>query len=214
MRGRELRTGRFFQRESGATLMLAFDRTLLAGPCPHAGNAAVVLREFSSAPVEAILLSPGLTSLAAGFFNSASAPRIVTRIDFPVVADFAYHGEESHQMICTPEHAARLGADAVVMCLVSGYHAAENWTRNLHAVSEAADACARLGLPLIVEAVLWGGRHEDPREAEALARVCRIAAELGADIIKTQSPESKRTCAQLWKAARCQSRRWEARPNP
>ncbi|WP_157973651.1 class I fructose-bisphosphate aldolase [Tropicimonas sp. IMCC34043] len=183
-----LRTGRLFRRDTGRTLMVALDRTLLAGPCPHAEDAAALVARFADSPVEALLLSPGLTRLAAGALGHATAPRIVTRIDYPLVADFAYHGAERHEMICTPEAAAALGADAVVMCLVSGYADVHTHGANLRAVGKAAESCARIGLPLVVEAVLWGERHDDPRDAEALARICRIAAELGADVVKTQPP--------------------------
>lgn len=192
-----LRRGRLFQRQSGHTLMIALDRPLLAGPSHHAENAEALLARFAQAPAEALLLSPGLTELAAHHLNHAEAPRIVTRIDYPLVADFAYRGSEAHQMICRPERAASLGADAVVMCLVAGYQSIDTHAANLRAVAEAAESCARIGLPLIVEAVLWGQCQPDPRDVSELSRICRIAAELGADIIKTQPPATTEGMAEI-----------------
>lgn len=184
----KLRTDRLFRRDSGRTLMVAMDRTLLAGPGKYAENADTWLAGFAQAPAEALLLSPGLTGIAAKHLGNSTAPRIVTRIDYPLVGDFAYHDAEAHQMICTPDRAANMGADAVVMCLIAGYEDVTTHAANLKAVADTADACARIGLPLIVEAVLWGKRHKDKRDVTELARICRIAAELGADIIKTQPP--------------------------
>lgn len=197
MSATKLRMGRLFKRESGRTLMIAMDRTLLAGPSQYAKDADAWIANFAQAPAEALLLSPGLTSLAAKHLNHAEAPRIVTRIDYPLVADFAYHGAEAHQMICTPERAASLGADAVVMCLVAGYGDIATHATNLKAVSDTAESCTKLGLPLIVEAVLWGKRLNDKRDTTELARICRIAAELGADMVKTQPPRDTKGMAEI-----------------
>ncbi|MER3438253.1 MAG: fructose-bisphosphate aldolase, partial [Chloroflexota bacterium] len=44
----------------------------------------------------------------------------------------------------------------------------------------------RVGLPLIVEAVLWGSQIDNKKDPERLAFACRMAVELGADAIKTE----------------------------
>ena len=52
-----------------------------------------------------------------------------------------------------------------------------------------------MGIPVIVESVLWGARMEDKRDPELLAFGARVAAEFGADAIKTAytgDPESMR----------------------
>src|SRR3954468_730098 len=89
-------------------------------------------------------------------------------------------------MVCDPEHAARLGADAAVMCLVEGYADADNYALNVRGVAEAARRCADAGLPLIVESVLWGSSSPDQKAATRRAAISPIAAELGADAITTQ----------------------------
>jgi DhnA family fructose-bisphosphate aldolase class Ia len=62
-------------------------------------------------------------------------------------------------------------------------------------VSHHVQAARKAGIPVIVESVLWGSRMEDRRDPELLAFGARVAAELGADAIKTGytgDPESMR----------------------
>lgn len=188
MEGRRSRLGRLFRAESGRAFMVAFDRTLLEGPAPFAIDARETLTRIIATRPEAVLIGPGLLKHDGDLFGFAGAPSVVARIDLPLVAEFRQAGTELYRLACEPEYAAALGADAVVMCLVDGFEDPENTARNLTAVAETARRCHAAGLPLVVEAVLWGGRHADQRNTEALAAVCRIAAELGADAIKTQYP--------------------------
>jgi class I fructose-bisphosphate aldolase len=188
MSGAGLRLGRLFRRESRRSFMVAFDRTLLEGPAPFGVDARATLERIVAAGPEAVLIGPGLLKRCGDLFAHRGAPAVVLRIDYPMVAEFSQGGNEYHRMVCDPEHAARLGADAAVMCLVEGYADADNYALNVTAVAEAARRCAEAGLPLIVESVLWGARSPDQRDAARLAAVSRIAVELGADAIKTQYP--------------------------
>lgn len=190
MAGTVSRLGRLFRRDSRKSFMVAFDRTLLEGPSAHASDARAALAKIVAAAPEAVLIGPGLIKQCGDLFAFAGAPAIVARIDLPLVAEFRQAGTEIYRLACEPEHAAALGADAVVMCLIDGFEDPENTARNLTAVAETARRCHAVGLPLIVEAVLWGGRNEDQQDAAKLAAVSRIAAELGADLIKTQYPGS------------------------
>jgi DhnA family fructose-bisphosphate aldolase class Ia len=188
MSGIGVRLGRLFRRDSGRSFMVAFDRTLLEGPSQHAADAAATLDRIIATRPEAVLIGPGLIKHCGGKFGFAGAPSIVARIDYPMVAEFRQSGTEKYRLVLDPEHAARLGADAAVMCLIDGFEDPENAADNIAAVAEAARRCHDAGLPLIVEAVLWGGRNADQKDAERLAATSRIAAELGADAIKTQYP--------------------------
>jgi class I fructose-bisphosphate aldolase len=192
----DVKVGRLFRRSSGRSLMVAFDRTFVSGPTQFAIDARAALKTIVDTGPEAVLISPGLIKQCGDLFAFHGAPAIVARIDAPLLGDFRVDGVEFHRMVCDPERAALLGADAVVMCLVDGYDDPREYLRNLTAVAEAAKRSEAVGLPLIVEAVLWGNRHKDQKDAARLAAMCRISAELGADLIKTQypgTPEGMRT---------------------
>ncbi|GHB31737.1 class I fructose-bisphosphate aldolase [Salinicola rhizosphaerae] len=181
-----LRVGRLFRRETGLSCMVAFDRTLLAGPMERAIDARRTVESIVAARPEAVLLSPGLLKRCGDLFAFRGAPAVVVRIDYPMVGDFTLGGAEQHRLIATPAEAQALGADAVVMCLISGYDDPRLEADNVEAVARTARQCEALGLPLIVEAVVWGARESVELDAGRIARVSRIAAELGADLIKTQ----------------------------
>jgi class I fructose-bisphosphate aldolase len=182
------RLGRLFHQTSGRSFMVAFDRTLLEGPADFGIDARVTLAKIIEAGPQAVLIGPGLIKQAGDLFGFHGAPAIVARIDLPLVAEFRVGGAELYEAAVEPRLAAALGADAAVMCLIDGFDDAANFARNVEAVRKAVDGCHAIGLPLIVEAVLWGQRNSDQTDAVKLARICRIAAELGADVIKTQYP--------------------------
>jgi DhnA family fructose-bisphosphate aldolase class Ia len=93
---------------------------------------------------------------------------------------------EQYRVLCTPQEAVALGAEAMVMYLIMGPEEGTMFADNAQAIAEAANGAHRVGLPLIVEATLWGSRMNDQKDPDLLAYCCRIAAELGADAIKTE----------------------------
>jgi DhnA family fructose-bisphosphate aldolase class Ia len=68
---------------------------------------------------------------------------------------------------------------------------------NVAAVAEAASEARDAGIPLIVEATLWGSRVEDRKDPDLLAYICRMAAELGADAVKTEYTGDPATMAEV-----------------
>jgi class I fructose-bisphosphate aldolase len=166
--------------------MVAFDRTLALGPEPYAENSREAIRSIAAHGADAILMSPGLLKQHGSLLGYRGAPGIVCRIDFPFVgAAERGHGEQ-FRLIASVEEAAALGADAVVMFHTLGYAEKQPWADNLAAIGRIAQEARRVGLPLIVEAVPWGSEVDDPRTPELVAQAARIAAELGADAIKTE----------------------------
>ena len=83
----------------------------------------------------------------------------------------------------------------MVMYLVFGPEDGDVFADNVRAIGETAREAHRAGIPLIVESVLWGSRAADRRDPDLLAYVCRMAAELGADVIKTEYTGDPETMA-------------------
>ena len=195
MSGAGLRLGRLFRRESRRSFMVAFDRTLLEGPAPFGVDARATLERIVAAGPEAVLVGPGLLKRCGDLFAHRGAPAVVLRIDYPMVAEFSQGGREYHRMVCDPEHAARLGADAAVMCLVEGYADADNYALNVTAVAEAARRCADVGLPLIVESVLWGARARTRRTRRASPPSAASRSSSGRTRSRPSTPARPRACA-------------------
>jgi DhnA family fructose-bisphosphate aldolase class Ia len=153
-----------------------------------------VERSLAGEP-DGVLIAPGLLARSAHLFGRRRAASPIVRADFinndPRLKDYG----DLHRVICTPREAAAMGGDAVVMYLVFGAADGEKFVDNLTAIGRAAAEAHEVGLPLIAEVVAWGSQSVDRRDPDLLAFGCRIAAELGADAIKTEytgSPETMR----------------------
>ena len=186
MPGASVRLGRLLDKDSRRSFMVAFDRTLAMGPEPYAENSAATIATIAANGADAILLSPGLVKQHGHLLAYRGAPAIVCRIDFPFFGPGDRGAGEEFRLIASVEEAVGLGADAVVMFHTLGYREKGPWADNLATIGRVAQEARRLGVPLIVEAVPWGAAAEDPRAPRLVAEAARIAAELGADAIKTE----------------------------
>ncbi len=85
----------------------------------------------------------------------------------------------------------------MMMYLIQGPEEGVMFADNARAVARAASEAHEVGLPLIVEATLWGSRISEKKDPDLLAYGCRIAAELGADAIKTEYTGDPETMAEV-----------------
>ncbi|HXY46049.1 MAG TPA: hypothetical protein VEH29_17825 [Acidimicrobiales bacterium] len=89
-------------------------------------------------------------------------------------------------LLYTAEAALSLGADAVAVMVYPG---AREEHVSLRRLAELCTECDRLGLPVMAEVVPGSfGRHIE-WSTQNISRSVRIAVEIGADIIKTMSPQ-------------------------
>jgi DhnA family fructose-bisphosphate aldolase class Ia len=95
------------------------------------------------------------------------------------------NGELRSSLLARPEDALRHGADAVLTYLVVGTGDADFESREIARTAEVARECERIGIPLIVESLARGKSVENPGEPKWLTLHTRMAAELGADAVKT-----------------------------
>lgn len=89
--------------------------------------------------------------------------------------------------IGTVEEAIRLGADAVSLHINIGN---KDEQEMLVKLGMMADECDEWGIPLIAMMYPRGENIKNPNDPNTIAHVARIAAELGADIVKVPMPSS------------------------
>ncbi len=197
MDGAELRMGRLFDRDSGRSFITAFDHGLALRVPPEAGGAVEVVEKIVSGEPDGVLISPGLLRQAGHHFAFRGAPVPIVRTDLTLLDERVEDLGEQYRVLASPREAAALGAGAVVMYLILGPETGTQFADNAQAVARAAREAHEVGLPLIVEATLWGSRVSDQKDSDLLAYCCRIAAELGADAIKTEYTGDPGTMAQV-----------------
>lgn len=186
--GKARRLARMFNARSGRMLCLAFDHGMQVGTVRGIEDPARVLDAAAEAGVDAVILNPGM--MIRHGHRLAGGPAVILRIDQTDMwrqgTPFAY--PDVHQrLVSSVEEAVSLGAEAVITYLFTCNNLAAEETRSFEICGTVASACRRWGIVHVVEAMAARGgfaRHDDP---DLIALNCRMAGELGADIVKTDS---------------------------
>lgn len=186
--GKQIRLRRILRSHRG-TLVVAFDHPMFVGPIPGTSLPARQLARFIEGRADAILMNLGMLRHVASAANKENFPGIIARLDWTTALGTASQYSSAGFRSCLvaqPEAAMHAGADAVITFLVIGSGDVEFERSEIQRTAQVARECERLGLPLIVEAVARGEGIQNPCAPEVLMLHTRIAAELGADLIKTE----------------------------
>ena len=178
---RILRTGR-------RTLVVAFDHPIVHGPIAGTTEPASQIQRFAKGQADAILLNLGAFRYFAEL-RSQFVPGLIARLDWTTALGGPLQTPGcpfKSGLVARPEDALRSGADAVITFLVIGADDAEFEKNEVQRVARVARECERLGMPLIVESLARGPHVKNPCDPKWLALHTRMAAELGADLIKTE----------------------------
>ncbi len=182
-----------FKTPTGRAVIVAMDHGIADGVAEGLESPLTVLRTVLPAGPDGVLLGPGMARHAAVMVRQAGAALWITMDHYGTsTLPGGNEGLELRTVIATAAYARDLGAAGVKTVLVFGYADPQAYLANVRSVGMLAEDAHRAGLPLMVEAVLWGRRIPDDRRDDPglLAHACRIAAELGADLIKTTLPRA------------------------
>ena len=172
--GMRNRLARMFPTGSGNTVMLAVDHGYFMGPTHHLENARATI-----AP-----LAPHADALALtrGILRTSVAPESTVPIVLRVSGGVSVlHEDLSDEEITTPmEEAVRLNASAVAMSVFVG---APHEHETLVALGDLVSDGEAAGMPVM--AITAVGKELEKRDARYLSLACRVAAELGAHLVKT-----------------------------
>jgi class I fructose-bisphosphate aldolase len=179
--GKSYRLGRIFA-DDGRTVILPVDHGTMLGRVAGLEDPVGLIRSFLALPCDGFLLGPGVAVRTAGLFATRSAPaRLLT-------VDTYWRGDSgAHVLTTSLDRAAALGVDAVKVLMPWDVQADERAARS-ELIGRVIGAAEPFGLPVMVEPVCLSS----PRPADAVAIEadgCRMAAELGADIIKVTYPD-------------------------
>ena len=171
------RMGRIFGLD-GRALIVAMDHGLIDGPCKGLEAPARIIEQVTDGGADAILTSYGV---ATRFARNLARAGLILRVDGGGTSLAPRTGPGS--IFYSVEAALKLGADAVAVSAFPGTEHETSTLRNLAAIIEAAHGW---GLPVMAEMVP-GGFDSPPekRTRAAIALGARVAAELGADWVKT-----------------------------
>ena len=200
--GKSIRLGRVLRQHRG-TLVVAFDHALVLGPIPGTLDPGGQIQRFIDAGADAILLNLGNFRYFAEANCSDTPPGVIARLDWTTAFNESAKSEPGGFQTCLvahPEEALAAGADAVITFLTVGSGDAEFEKNEIERVGMLARQCERVGIPLFVESIARGKQVENPRDPKWLMLHTRIAAELGADVIKTENAADVDTLRAVIKA--------------
>ncbi len=165
-------------RPSGRALIVAMDHGLLDGPCRGLENPAETVAKIVSGGADAVLTSYGI---ARRFARELAPIGLILRVDggSTSLGDTSGPGALLYRV----EDALRLGADAIAL---NGFPGAPHERASLELIAQAIGQAHPWGLPVMAEMVP-GGFDSAPewRTVGNIALSVRVAAELGADFVKT-----------------------------
>ena len=184
MTTKQLRLNRIFGPD-GYSLIAALDHGIAGlNPLVNLTFPRKLLPQLVSNGADAIITTPGIARSCADLFGRAG---MILRIDGGPSALTGDWGKM--EMIQEAEDALRLGADAIIVMGITGTPEEAHSLGNLGRLAARCDAW---GLPLVAE-ILPGGFAAKTVTIEQMAISARLAAELGADVVKIryQGPEEE-----------------------
>ncbi|GAB7052648.1 2-amino-3,7-dideoxy-D-threo-hept-6-ulosonate synthase [Catenuloplanes indicus] len=186
---RRMRRERLHRHGDRGLLVVALDHPIGAGPIVRDGRLDPLLRAAAHHGADAVVLHKGaLRHVRTGWFRGLSL--IVHLSASTGIAP----DPDAKVLVTGVEEALRLGADGVSVHVNAG---SPTEARQLADLASVADACDRWGLPLLAMIYPRGPGIRDGRDPDLVAHAVTVAAEIGADLVKTALPADAAQIARI-----------------
>lgn len=179
MTGLEKRVARLFANE-GKLFVAAFDHPQIYGIMKGLENTPDLVQSLKDTELDGFILNPGMVSHIKT--SSMEDKLLVLRASVGgtmIGENYKSYDNDLHQCIASAELAARLGADAALFMFVLNGQADKESQLELSRVCESYH---RVGIPVIAEVL--NADFTMNNDTTFIASGARIAAEIGADVIK------------------------------
>ncbi|CAL9347899.1 2-amino-3,7-dideoxy-D-threo-hept-6-ulosonate synthase [Streptomyces sp. enrichment culture] len=191
--GRRLRLRRLYGGDSGRLLIVPLDHSVTDGPVTGGRRLDDLVGELAGSQVDAVVLHKGsLRAVRPGVFRDTS---LIVHLSASTV-----HAADPNAkyLVATVEESVRLGADAVSVHVNLG---AIEERQQISDMAAVAEACDRWNVPLLAMMYPRGPKIRNPRDPELVAHAVSLAADLGADLVKTMYVGSEAEMLDLTRAA-------------
>lgn len=169
--------------KSGNANIVAMDHGLASFVFPEFKNPGFTLERVLEGKPDCVLISPMLIHHFADIFKQYPTVKTIATLDAVMLPEL-----NGPMQVFSLDSAMQLGAQAVKSLLVFGQSDSTKYLENMRYVARLAEKAKERRIPFMVEAVLWGPEipPEKKNDPELINRACRVALELGADLIKTE----------------------------
>jgi predicted phospho-2-dehydro-3-deoxyheptonate aldolase len=189
MNGKALRLKRFQRAPSGRMVILPLDHGVTYGPIPGIDRLNTIVRCGAAGGVDALVLFKGMLKSLEPL--TGPCPGVIVHLSASTRLGSTPHHKV---LIGSVEEAIRHGADGVSVQVNLGGTEESQMLRDLGTVSAA---CAEWQFPLLVMMYVQNPATSSPPSDAAIAHSARVAAELGADIIKIPAPKDPDSLCQI-----------------
>ena len=185
MIGKIIRLERIIDRNSGKTVIIPMDHGVTVGPVQGLEDMRTTVSKVVKGGANAILMHKGI--VRAGHRGAGKDVGLIIHLSGSTSLSPDPNAKE---LVCTVEEAIKLGADAVSVHINLGAQTDKEMLRQLGYISSQ---CLQWQMPLVAMMYTRGPKIKNEYDVNNTKHAARVAAELGADIVKvvyTGSPET------------------------
>ncbi|MGC8987792.1 class I fructose-bisphosphate aldolase [Infirmifilum sp.] len=179
--GKVLRWRRIVDKRSGRTIIVAIDHGSFAGPMKGIEKLDKLIIDVAEGGANALLITPGILSRYADVIADTQLG-IILRLDTSGTNLFPYKDKRRQYLTTSFHNALRMGSDGV--CIM-GYTGSSYEPESLALIGKVASMAQNLGLIFMAEMFPQLPGTDNPTSPEVIKLSARVAAELGADLVKT-----------------------------
>jgi 2-amino-4,5-dihydroxy-6-oxo-7-(phosphonooxy)heptanoate synthase len=174
---RQVRLRRLDRHGDQRLLVVPLDHSISDGPIVSGGRLDHLIGQLVRGGVDAVVLHKGsLRQIDPRRFATLS---LIVHLS----ASTAHAADpDAKYLVASVEEALRLGADAVSVHVNVG---SRDEQRQISDLAYVSDACDRWNLPLLAMMYPRGPKVSNPTDPALVAHAATLAADLGADIVKT-----------------------------
>ena len=201
--GKRIHMGRLLDPSRRGSLIVAASHGVLRGPFAGLPTPASISETFAGlSGADGIMVAPGMLAATEDYFVGRDAPALVIEVDWKNSGRSVYNPPGSNVVsasLATVEECAAAGAVAIMTFLYIGHDDVRLERDEIARNARLARECDRVGLGCIIEP--RSAQEQVDRElansAEVMQFYCRVAAEIGADLVKCVWPGSAEVFAKV-----------------
>ncbi|MFP4058358.1 MAG: 2-amino-3,7-dideoxy-D-threo-hept-6-ulosonate synthase [Candidatus Brocadiia bacterium] len=185
MIGKAIRLERILDRNTNRSVIVPMDHGVTQGPILGLADMRRAVDGVVEGGANAIIIHKGIVH--SGHRGSGKDVGLIVHLSGSTAISLDPNAKIP---VCSVEEGIRLGADAVSVHVNLG---AETESTMLTHLADVADRCFSWGMPLVAMMYTRGPKIENPFDVKYVKHAARVAAELGADVVKcnyTGSPET------------------------
>jgi len=189
MIGKRIRLERIIDRNSGRTVIIPMDHGITVGPVDGLADMRTTVGKVVAGGANAILMHKGM--VGAGYRGKGKDVGLIIHLS---AGTSMSPDPNAKELVCTVEEAIKLGADAVSVHINLGAETDKEMLRQLGYVSQR---CWEWQIPLVAMMYTRGPKIKNEFDVANVKHAARVAAELGADIVKVAYTGSSESFAEV-----------------